>query len=99
MRTLSEGSVLRVLDLDRLSGTNSTHFKELVKAQITDAHRVVEVDFSAVRSIDSEGLGALISIYKVLAPREGRVRLLKPQAMILEFLKLVQFERIVDVVV
>ncbi len=97
MNTESVGDTLRVLGLGRLSGGNGLYFKETVKVRLTEEHRVVEVDCSNVSFIDSEGLGALVSIHKVLSLRQGRLRLVHLRPMVRQFLELVQLERIFEI--
>ncbi|MBL9138117.1 MAG: STAS domain-containing protein [Verrucomicrobiales bacterium] len=97
MKTQTTGDVLRVTDIDRLSAANSNHFKHLVRAQLTPQHQTVEVDLSAVSFVDSEGLGALAGIYRSLAEKGGRLRLLSPQPSVRHFLELVQFHRILEI--
>jgi anti-sigma B factor antagonist len=98
METSTNGEVLRVTGLDSLSGANAEPFKILVKARLLPENRLVEIDFSQVRIVDSEGLGALISIHRYLAPRHGRVRLVQPRQHIRQLLDLVKFDRILEIV-
>lgn len=87
---------MHVTGLDRLSATNSGHFKDLVKAQLGAQLRFVEVDCTELKFIDSEGLGALVSVHKVVAPRQGIVRLMHVKPVIRQFLVLLRFQDLLE---
>ncbi|MBX3746540.1 MAG: STAS domain-containing protein [Verrucomicrobiae bacterium] len=90
--------VVRVGGLEALSGGSVPLFKEGVKSKLLPEHRVVEVDLSQVRLVDSEGLGALIAIRRLIAAQGGKVRLLYPRPSVQQTFDLVQFERIFEIV-
>ena len=83
--------------MDRLDGTNSDSFRALVKAGLKDNHRVVQVDFSLVRFIDSQGMGALLSAHKLVVPRGGVVRLTKVQPTVRGFLELLKLQQLFEI--
>lgn len=97
MRTQTQGDLLLVTDLDRLSATNSSHFKDLVRAQITPQLRSVEVDLAGVDFVDSEGLGALAAVQRSLSAHGGQLRLLSPRPIVRQLLELVQFHRFLEI--
>jgi anti-anti-sigma factor len=97
MKTQSNNDVLSVSDLDRLTSTNSKYFKETVGALIEEKHRHVEIDCSALKYMDSEGLGALIWANKLVALRNGAVRLNRVQPMIRQLLELVKFQQLIEI--
>jgi anti-anti-sigma factor len=98
METQIQGEVVRVVGLERLSSANSAQFKDFVKSRLSPSHRIVEVDLGGVTFVDSEGLGALISVRRTVSELQGRIRLLNPQPMVRQLLDLVQFHRIFDIV-
>lgn len=98
MQIQSEREVMRMGGLERLSSANSLEFKQLVTSNLTPAHRVIELDFSEVNFVDSEGLGALIAIRRATTCNDVRIRILNPRANVLQLLDLVQFRRIFEVV-
>ena len=98
MRTETHGPTLLLTDLPSLTAANSRHFKELTHATLTPEHRVVDVDLSAARILDSEGLGALISIHKTMCARQGQVRLLNPTPVIEELVKLVRLDQLLPTI-
>jgi anti-anti-sigma factor len=97
LRTHTENETLSVSGLDNLTGSNSSLFKDLVKIRLGDKLRFVEVDCSNVKLLDSTGLGALVSVHKVVAVRNGKVRLNKVRPNIREILELMKFEEIFDI--
>ena len=98
IRTESHGERLLIKGLDQLSAANTAYFKSVALAQLGEAHTIVEVDLSKARFMDSTALGALISILKRLSPRQGRVRLLHPQPMVHDMLKLLRMDQVFDIV-
>lgn len=98
MRTEARGEVLMVLDLNRLTAEDAPLFKDLVRATLADHHSVVEVDLSQTRAMDSEGVGALISVHKRLREREGTVRLKQPTPFVAQLLQLLRLDRVLEIV-
>ena len=97
LRTHTEKETLTVSDLDSLTGSNSSLFKDLVKIQLGDKLRFVEVDCTNVKLLDSTGLGALVSVHKVVAQRNGKVRLNNVRPNVREILELMKFEEIFEI--
>jgi len=97
LRTHTQNETLSVSDLDSLTGSNSSLFKDLVKIQLGDKLRFVDVDCSNVKLLDSTGLGALVSVHKVVAVRNGKVRLNKVRPNVREILELMKFEEIFEI--
>lgn len=58
---------------ERIDAAAAIPFKEAVRGAIGDARRVV-LDLTAVQFLDSSGLGAIVSIMKILGP-ERRLEL------------------------
>lgn len=97
IRTQKQNDSLLVTGLAELSSRNCVHFKELVKVQLGEQLRVVDVDCSELKFLDSEGMGALISVRRFLAPRAGVIRLNKVTPSIRRLLELVKFQEIVEI--
>ena len=93
--TDSDGS-LRITGLDRLSAGNCAEFKELVKPRLTRECRLVELDCSAVRFIDSDGMGTLVWLHKQLAWQDGIIRLSQPMPMVRQLLRLLHFDELFE---
>jgi len=98
MRTEARGEVLAVVDLVRLTAEEVALFKDLVRATLGDHHRVLEVDLSRVKTLDSEGVGALISFHKRMREREGSLRLMKPTPFVAQMLQLLRLDQVLEIV-
>jgi anti-sigma B factor antagonist len=99
MRTEARGEVLTVVEMTRLTAEEVALFKELVRATLGDHHRILEVDFSHVKTLDSEGVGALISVHKRMRERDGILRLLKPTPFVAQMLQLLRLDQVLEVVI
>ena len=98
MRTETHGETLFITDIPSLTADNARLLKELAHSTLTPNHRVVEVDLSAARVLDSEGLGALVSIHKTMCAQNGRVSLLNPTPFVAELVKLLRMDQILPIV-
>jgi anti-sigma B factor antagonist len=68
-----------------------------VIAQLGDKLRFVDVDCMNVKFMDSDGLGALVSVHKVVASRQGRVRLRHVQPKFRQLLELLKFQEVFEI--
>lgn len=98
MRTESHGETLLLTDIPSLTATNARHLKELAHGTLTPAHKVVEVDLAIASVLDSEGLGALISIHKTMCGRQGAVHLLNPNPFVEELIRLLRLDQLLPTV-
>lgn len=98
MRTETHGETLFITDIPNLTADNARLLKELAHSTLTPNHWVVEVDLSAARVLDSEGLGALVSIHKTMCAQNGRVSLLNPTPFVAELVKLLRMDQILPIV-
>jgi anti-sigma B factor antagonist len=98
MRTEARGEVLEVVGLTRLTAEDVALFKELVAATLGEHHRVVQVDLGHVKGMDSEGIGALISVHKRMRERGGVMRLSRPSPFVIQLLQLLKLDKVLEVV-
>ncbi len=98
MRTEKNGATLLVTDLPTLTSDNSRAFKDFVRGALAPEHLTVEVDLRNTRSVDSNGLGALISIHKTICVRGGKVRLLHPSPLIEEMFHILQLDQLFEII-
>ena len=98
MRTEKKGETLLITDIPTLTSDTSRAFKEYVHSALGAEHKAIEVDLGSARSVDSNGLGALISIHKTMCNRGGRVILLHPSPLIAEMFELLQLHKIFEIV-
>jgi len=96
MITQSSGEVLTATDFTNLGATNAGLFRDFVRATLKPEHRFIAVDLKQASFIDSEGLGALISAHKAVAPRGGCVRLLGANAMVTELFRLTRLDQLFE---
>ncbi len=97
MNHVSEGPVLRVTGPDELNATNATPFRDQVRSVLRSEHDQIDLDFSGTRFIDSSGLGALISLHKLMCGRQGRVRVVNPTPQVQQILELTRMHRLFEV--
>lgn len=92
MRTENRGDTLLITEISTLTSETSRPFKEFAHGALRAEHKFVEVDLSRARTVDSDGIGALISVHKAICGRGGQVRLLQPAPLIAGLFKLLKLE-------
>lgn len=96
MKTVACGDTLVVSGVQNLGADQAPFLRELVCAAITPDHRFIEVDLASTSFIDSEGLGALVAVHKVVAGRGGSVRLPGTRPAIRELFRLTRLDQIFE---
>jgi anti-anti-sigma factor len=94
----STGEVLTVTGVTRLTADQVAWFRELVRAHLKPQHRFVEVDLTNIKSIDSDGIGELMAIYKRVRERGGNVRLLHPTPFVQHLFEILKLDGILELV-
>lgn len=97
MNFVADHESLHATGLDRLSPSNSAEFKQKVLLRLPADCRLVELDCTTVRFIDSDGLGTLVGIHKRLAANDGKVRLHQPTPAVRQLLRLLHLDEIFEV--
>ena len=97
MKLETLGDSLRVQCPVELTAPHSAAFRDTTRAAVADGHHHVELDMSQTRFLDSSGLGALISIHKLMRSRGGEVRILNPSPTVLQILELTRMHRIFEI--
>ncbi|MDH2326635.1 STAS domain-containing protein [Cereibacter sp. SYSU M97828] len=69
--------VIRVHE-DRIDAASAIDFKDRMREAIRDPAPVVVLDLSRVAFLDSSGLGAVVAVMKLLAPRKLELAALSP---------------------
>jgi anti-sigma B factor antagonist len=82
---------------ERLDAHNSDVIKEKIKEIYDDDAKSVLVDLSAVRFIDSSGLGALVSGFKNAMSHKGRLALSGLQEQVRSMFDLTRLNRVFDI--
>jgi anti-sigma B factor antagonist len=98
MKTRTEGDTLFILDFTELNTTNATWLQDLVRQSLERDHKIVELDLSKVRFLDSNGISALISIHKTMCKRGGKLRLLKPTPAVSQILHLLSLNEVFEII-
>lgn len=96
MKTEARGDTLVVTGVSNLGADQAPLLRELVCASLKADHRFIEVDLTATTFIDSEGLGALVAVHKVLVDRGGVVRLSGARPTIRELFRLTRLDQIFE---
>ena len=97
MITESRGDTLRLSGFGELNAGNATAFRDEARAALTDRQTCIEVDLSQTRFVDSSGLGALISLYKTMCTRSGKIRLVNPTEPVNQLLELTRMHRLFEI--
>ncbi len=98
MRTENRSDTLFITDIPTLTSDTSRPFKDHAHAALRDEHKFVEVDLSRARTVDSDGIGALISVHKAICGRGGHVRLFQPSPLIAELFKLLKLNPLFEII-
>jgi len=89
---------LHLSGVRQLDSAHAAKVYEAVLEAMTGGVRYIEVDLSDTVSLDSCGLGTLVALRKLVAPRAGGVRLLNPTPAARQLLELTRLYRVLDVV-
>ena len=98
MRIEQHLDTLHVFGVRQLDSAHASMVYESVLEAVTAAVRNIEVDLSGTVFLDSCGLGTLVALRKLVAPRAGGVRLLNPTPAALQLLELTRLYRVLEVV-
>lgn len=100
MKICAENSVLNISEIKELGAANSENFRKEARAALPDPVKAIEVDLSQTSFLDSCGLGALISLYKLANNNSHPVpfRLLNPTPPIQQLLELTRLHRLFEIV-
>ncbi len=98
MKVQNNGDTVLITGLKELGASNSNSFRDQVRASLTEANKVIEIDLAQTMFLDSCGLGALISLHKTTCSRNGMVRLINPTPPVQQILELTRMHRIFEIV-
>lgn len=73
-------------------------FREKALSLLNDFHLQLDLEMKETVLVDSCGLGALISLRKVMIARGGKVRLLNPCPSVLQIIVLTRLHHIFEIV-
>jgi len=98
MKTRTEDNILFITDFTELNTTNAMWLQDLVRQSLVQAHKIIELDLSKVRFLDSNGISALISIHKTMCKRGGKIRLFGPTPAVSQILQLLSLNEVFEII-
>lgn len=98
MKIFSAGTTLRISDVNELSATTAPALRDSFRAALKPDTTAVEIDLSETKFLDSSGLGALISIQKTMATRQGSICVVNPTSTVVQVLELTRLHRVIEIV-
>jgi anti-sigma B factor antagonist len=98
MKTSSQPTTLLVTEVPELDASNAAGFRDAVRAALTPAHVLLDVDLSRTTFLDSSGLGALIGLHKTMCARQGHVRIVNPTPTVQQILELTRLHQVLEIV-
>ena len=66
--------------------------------ELREHHDEAYVHIPNTRSIDSSGLGALISVNKIMRARGGTLKILNPTAAVIQIIELTRLHRVLEII-
>lgn len=91
------GAVLMLVQEERLDAHNSGELKTQMLKLFEDGKSNLVVDLSAVRFVDSSGLGALVSGFKNASSRNGSLKLSGLQMQVKSMFELTRLHRVFEI--
>ena len=95
-RTEEQGALVIALNEDNLDASNVREFKDAIQALMRERTQVV-LDLSAVKFVDSSGLGALISCMRQLNARRGDLKLCSMSRPVRALFELMRMHRVFNI--
>lgn len=93
-----QGSLVRInIEEERMDAHNSGDLKEQMLHLFDEGKSNLVIDLSAVRFIDSSGLGALVSGFKNASAREGSLKLCCLQPQVRSMFELTRLHRVFEI--
>jgi len=90
---------LNISEISELTAVNPARFRAEVATALATSPRVVEIDLSQTRFVDSGGLGMLFALYRTASQGNGVIlRLLNPTPEIQQLLELTQMQQLFEIV-
>lgn len=90
---------LIIKSVKEITAANAREFKELVAREFSSGMRDIELDASTLKFIDSSGLGALLSLHKMVVPAAGQFRLNRPSPSTMQILTLTRLDRVLQIII
>ncbi len=88
--------LLVTIDSENLDAGNSKDFKELIQPCLS-SHGLVVLDLSALKFVDSSGLGALLSCLRTMNNKDSQLKLIGLSKPVRALFELVRMHRIFSI--
>jgi len=93
-----QGNLVRInIEEERMDAHNSGELKEQMLQLFDEGKSNLIIDLSAVRFIDSSGLGALVSGFKNASARDGSLKLCCLQPQVRSMFELTRLHRVFEI--
>ncbi len=93
-----QGNLVRInVEEERMDAHNSGDLKEQMLQLFDEGKANLIIDLSAVRFIDSSGLGALVSGFKNASARDGSLKLCCLQPQVRSMFELTRLHRVFEI--
>lgn len=84
------------IDSENLDAGNSKDFKEMIQPSLA-GHSLVVLDLSALKFVDSSGLGALLSCLRTMNNKDSQLKLIGLSKPVRALFELVRMHRIFSI--
>jgi anti-sigma B factor antagonist len=92
-----EDTVIITVEEERMDAHNSGNLKERMLQLFDEGKYQLVIDLTAVRFIDSSGLGALVSGFKNASARDGSLKLCCLQPQVRSMFELTRLHRVFEI--
>ncbi|MBD1400989.1 STAS domain-containing protein [Pelovirga terrestris] len=92
-----EDNVIITVEEERMDAHNSGNLKERMLQLFDEGKYQLVIDLTAVRFIDSSGLGALVSGFKNASARDGSLKLCCLQPQVRSMFELTRLHRVFEI--
>jgi anti-sigma B factor antagonist len=98
MKIHYQANTLVLSDITDLNAVNSASLRDEARAALREDVRLIDIDLSQTRFVDSSGLGTLIALHKTMVARGGAVGILNPTPAVQQILELTRLHRVFEIV-
>jgi len=98
LKISEQGEIVKIeVQEERMDAHNSGDLKEQMLQLFDDGKCNLVIDLTAVRFVDSSGLGALVSGFKNASAREGSLKLCSLQPQVRSMFELTRLHRVFEI--
>lgn len=89
-------TVIRHSD-SRMDAVSATEFTKQVKQHISEGNNLLVLNMDGVDFVDSSGLGAIVSVFKAVAP-DGKLILASVTGMVRDLFEITRIDQVIKIV-